>query len=177
MEAKRPASDDLASQPAAKRRLSFPLRYNDLVMDVSEEGSLDLTPALNLHPQVLAAPPSSSRARPDSLVPPREVYAKNFPLIKNGLKYFKIGVDLNTFTPFVSLVSETTSKTIQLSMVELHDLVSEETYHMVLENFESKTTKPVELGDVLVSIKGEILELTPRERHFKMVDANVDSRP
>ncbi|KAK3931262.1 GPI inositol-deacylase [Frankliniella fusca] len=96
---------------------------------------------------------SSSPARPDSLVLPREVYAKNFPIIKNGLKYFKIGLDLNTFTPCVSLVSETTNKCIGLTITEFKDLVSEETYNMVLENFESKTTKPVELGDVLVSIK------------------------
>ncbi|KAK3910269.1 Angelicin synthase, partial [Frankliniella fusca] len=151
MEAKRPASDRV-DEPAAKGRLSFPLRYKDLVMDLGEEGSLDLTPALDLHPQVFAASPSSNQAEPKTPIPPREVYAKNFPIIKNGMKYFKIDVDINSFTPFVSLVSET-SKTIQLSNKELHDLVSEETFNMVLKNFESKKTKPVELGDVLVSIK------------------------
>ncbi|KAK3932323.1 Eukaryotic translation initiation factor 2D [Frankliniella fusca] len=68
MEAKRPASDRV-DEPAAKRRLSFPLRYKDLVMDLGEEGSLDLTPALDLHPQVLAASPNSNQAEPKTPIP------------------------------------------------------------------------------------------------------------
>jgi len=159
---KRPAGEDLA--PEAKRRILFPLPNKKGLLsepafvDLGEESSLDLTPPpMPCEPQMLYpttindSPPSSQPV--ETAVPPRIVSYKHFPIIKNGLKYFKIGVDINTFTPFVALVSETTNKCIGLTITEFGDLVSEETFDMVVKNFESKKPKPVQLGDVLVNIK------------------------
>jgi hypothetical protein len=105
------------------------------------------------YPRDLASYPSPS-SQPDlDPVPPREVYAKEFPIIKNGKKYFKIGVDINHFTPCVSLVSETTNKVIYFTVNEFEILSSEDIFNTVLKNYENKCVRPTLFGDVSVSIK------------------------
>lgn len=86
-------------------------------------------------------------------VAPREAHTKDFSLIKNGLKYFRVGIDINNFTPFVSLVAKTTNKVVQITGSEFQDLVSEDFYNSVVKNYEKKVAKPLSTGNVQVSVK------------------------
>ncbi len=153
---KRPASDYL-DEPAPKRRLfgnrRTALEHSDRPTpepDSYEWSPTPLEPQM-FYPKGLADYPSPG-SEPDP-VPPREVVAKNFPIIKNGKKYFRIGVDINNFTPCVSLVSETTNKVIHFTLKEFEILLSEDIFNTVLKNYENKSVKPVIFGDVEVSIK------------------------
>ncbi len=138
MEGKRRASDYLDNPPSKRRLLYEGDVPNNLVgdLDISED-----QPSLHDPPPLLSCDPT------------REVFVKEFPIIKNGKKYFKIGVNINDFTPCVSLVSETTNKVIHLTMKEFDILLSEDNFNSVLRNYENKTVKPICFEDVLLSIK------------------------
>lgn len=159
---KRLADEPAFSEP--KRRLLFPLPNKmglaaNPVCDLGEEDSTDLSQPLT-EPQMLyddnamdvSSLSFSFDCTPHEKYFPRESCYQDFPIIKNGLKLIRIGVDLNYFTPFISLMAKTNNKVLYLTPSEFHTLVSEELSSAVVSHYEKKITKPLSFGSVSVSV-------------------------
>lgn len=133
---KRPSE---SAGPSGKRSLTNDLSINDTV-DIPLNFNM-----INMY-----------NNSPDSTVylAPLECAFRDFSLIKDGSKYFRIGVDVRAFTPFVSLVSKGSRQSIHISVSEFLTLVASDTLTDISQQFKGQTDRPPQnVGDIQLSVR------------------------
>lgn len=89
---------------------------------------------------------------PPTTLPAMEALYRDFPLVKNASKYFRVGIDTKMFKPFISLVKQPYKECINFTQSEFKHLTSDEINNFV--HFSAQVNmEPIKVGTLSVSLK------------------------
>jgi len=81
--------------------------------------------------------------------PPAGALCRDFPLVKSASKYFRVGIDIKEYSPFVALVKQPHKECITFTVSEFKQMTSEQMIHFNGQY----SSDPIRIGTITLSLK------------------------